>query len=230
MMKQLSKIAMMGLMMGTSAVWASGIPVFGNAEVTMMSVDQLKSDATREVVETQKNLMNKTMEATGIRTSAEALKKAYASALTIPSKTVSGVQDAVGEVIDGVVVKPCGGSTKEIMAKLDETIVLPVRDAENQVYLTATEETKRLEQLTKSLENTATMNLSKAWQAQTDLANIAKSADDVMKNLEKADDQLKALAQIMYIQSEMQKNMNTRVSLMADDMTVGSLSALDVND
>ena len=51
-----------------------------------------------------------------------------------------------------------------------------------------------------------------------------------MKNLEKADDQLKALAQIMYIQSEMQKNMNTRVSLMADDMTVGSLSALDVND
>lgn len=243
MLKQVcSYVALLGVLCVSGHVMASGIPVYSYAEMVSQKVDEIKSDVGSKMVETQKKLVDSALNAVGgpETFSAEALKKQLAGtgkklpALLEPSEVVTGHYEGLQNLLGAaseygqIKIKKCGGNANEVIQRLNETIVHPAREADRLKMTTAQLDKIATERLT-SLKRSATTGLAKAWVAQSDTSDIAETISKTQTELENADSQMDVFASLVRLQEETQKNLNSRFSLVADDVITQGLSVLDGN-
>ena len=230
-----------GLAMTVTPALASGVPVYSSGEVTTMAVDQFQSNVVHGLVDVQNELVQSALDAVGgpYSFSVNSFQKGLSQALTPPSKAISaydGLKTIIGQGSEygAIQVKKCGGNVDDVIQRLDETIVYPaIESAEEGVRtrmsLTEEERNKINNERAKAMERAATNGLAKAWTVQGEAAKIALAISDTQEELENADSQFAVLATILRLQEETQKNLNTRLSIMSDDLVQTGFVALDSN-
>ncbi|MBQ7413633.1 MAG: hypothetical protein IJV07_05130 [Alphaproteobacteria bacterium] len=235
-MKHLYYLALVGIMMVGTGAMASGVPVYGWGEVINQTLDNGKGDYIRDLVETHKRLVNTTLDAVGSPEtfSASSLKKNLKDSLTDMSEAVTGqyegLQNVLGEGSEygRIAIAKCGKNIEQVAERLNETVTYPAKEADR-LKMTTAEKNKRAQERAVSMERAATSGLAKAWLAQSETANVAEAIADTQKELDNAESQQAVLATLMRLQEETQKNINTRLSLMGDDLISTGLVALEGN-
>ena len=83
----------------------------------------------------------------------------------------------------------------------------------------------------KAIEHAATAGLARAWIAEKEASDVAASLPTLVKELgsPNMDSQMDAMVQILRLQEEAFKNMNTRTTLMAEELKNTGLAALEGN-
>ncbi len=220
----------------SGSVMGSGIPVYSYAEMVTQRVDETKSDVGSKMVETQKELVNSALDAVGGAEtfSANSFQKALKNSLIEPVAAVTGYYEGLqnllgkGSEYGQIQIKKCGGNAAEVMKRLNETIVYPSSQVER-LRMTTAELDKRAQERVRSLQNSATAGLAKAWLAQSDTSDIAEAIGKTQQELDNADSQMDVYGSFIRLQEETQKNLNTQLSLIADDVTTLGLMALEGN-
>ena len=234
MMKQKSfYLVLFGLMIGVGNAMASGIPVYSYAEMVNQKVDEMKSDVVSKMVETQKALMDSASDAIGGPNtfSPNALKSALDEALLPPSNAVTGQYEGLKNILGDaseygqIEIKKCGENADEVIRRLNETIVVPINSAER-MQMTTKEVMQREKERVISIQESATTGLAKAWVVQSDTSDVAESISTTQKELDNADSQMDVFATLVRLQEETQKSLNTRLSVISDDVTASSMFAL----
>ena len=227
-----------GLMMATAPALATGVPVYSASEVVNMAVDQFQNNTMRGLIDIHNELVQSALDAVGGPNSFSvgSFKKNLKENLTEPSKAVSGYDGLMtllgpNSEFGEIKVKKCGGNMDEVKARLDETIVYPAKEegSDGRVGMTETERTKMESNRAQALERAATTGLAKAWTVQSEAAEVAEAISDTQEELDNADSQLAVIATILRLQEETQKNLNTRLSIMSDDLIETGIVALDGN-
>ena len=80
-----------------------------------------------------------------------------------------------------------------------------------------------------SIQQAATSGLAKAWIAQSDTSDIAEAISKTQEELNNADSQMDVFGTLVRLQEETQKNLNSRFSLVADDVMASGLFVLETN-
>ena len=234
MMKQKSfYLVLFGLMVGVGNAMASGIPVYSYAEMVNQKVDEMKSDVVSKMVETQKALMDSASDAIGGPNtfSPNALKSALDEALLPPSNAITGQYEGLKNILGDaseygqIEIKKCGENADEVIRRLNETIVVPINSAER-MQMTTKEVMQREKERLISIQEAATTGLAKAWVVQSDTSDVAESISTTQKELDNADSQMDVFATLVRLQEETQKSLNTRLSVISDDVTASSMFAL----
>lgn len=230
-----------GLMMATAPALATGVPVYSAGEVVNMAVDQFENNTTRGVIDIHNELVQSALDAVGGPNSFSvgSFKKNLNKSLTEASEAVSGYDGLMTLLgpkseFGEIKVKKCGGNMDEVKTRLDETIVYPATDegkdgAKGRLDMTEEQRTKMEENRASALERAATTGLAKAWTVQAESAKVAEAISDTQEELDNADSQLAVIATILRLQEETQKNLNTRLSIMSDDLVETGIVALDGN-
>ena len=238
-----------GLIMATAPVLASGVPVYSTGEVVNMAVDQFENNNTRGLIDIHNELVQSALDAVGGPNSfsVSSFKKNLKKTLTEPSKAISGydgLQTLLGadSEFGEIRIKKCGGNLDEVVDRLDETVVYPALEtdgsgrnggdtgtAKSRLAMTEEQRTKMEENRAEAMERAATSGLAKAWTVQSETSKVAEAISDTQKELDNAESQLAVMATILRLQEETQKNLNTRLSIMSDDLVETGLSALDAN-
>ena len=235
MTKVYTALVMAGMVALSNSAFASGVPVYSSGEVTNMSVDNYKSDDVRKLVELQKDLVHTTLDATGGPStfSASSMKSNLSKNLTEPSDAV-GTYDGLATILGAkseygeIKVKKCGGNADEVMTRLSETVAYPPK-AKDRLDMSETKKAKVEKERATSIERNATTSLAEAWVVQAETAEVAETLKKTQEELDKAQSQMAVLATLLRLQEETQKNLNTRLSIMSDDMINTGLVALDGN-
>ena len=213
-----------------------GIPVYSYSEMVTMKVDETKSDVAAKMVQTQRNLVDSAMNAVGgpETFSAASLKKGLEQVLAQPSELVTGhyegLQNLLGSASEygKIEIEKCGGNADEVMKRLNETIAYPAKQADLLKTTTADLNKKAADRVI-SLQQAATTGLAKAWVAQSDTSDVAKTISKTQEELDNADSQMDVIGTILRLQEETQKSLNSRFSLMADDVITSGLLVLEGN-
>lgn len=229
-------LALAGVIMAGTGAMASGVPVYGWGEVINQTLDNGKSDYIRDLVETQKRLVNTTLDAVGSPETfrASSVQKNLKDSLTDISKSVTGryegLQNVLGEKSEygRIAIAKCGKDIEKVAERLNETVTYPAKE-EDRLKMTTAEKNKRAQERAVSMERAATTGLAKSWLAQAETSNVAEAIADTQKELDNAASQQAVLATLMRLQEETQKNINTRLSLMGDDLISTGLVALEGN-
>ena len=235
MKKILTAVAMTGLIALPLSVCASGVPVYGFGEVTNMSVDNYKSDDVRNLVDLQKELVKTTLDATGgPSTFSSGSMKSNLSKNLLPPSDAVGTYDGLATILGPkseygeIKVKKCGGNADEVMQRLSETVAYPPL-MKDRLNLSQAQKNKMENERAASIERNATAGLAEAWVVQAETSEVAENLKKTQKELDNAQSQMAVLATLLRLQEETQKNLNTRISIMADDMINTGLIALDGN-
>jgi len=230
-----------GLVMATVPALATGVPVYSAGEVVTQAVDQFENNTTRGLIDVHNELVQSALDAVGGPNSFSvgSFKKNLKENLTEPSKAVSGYDGLMtllgsDSEFGEIKVKKCGGNMDEVKARLDETIVYPATEeakdgSKGRLTMTGAERNKMEANRAKALERAATTGLAKAWTVQSEAAEVAEAISDTQEELDNADSQLAVIATILRLQEETQKNLNTRLSIMSDDLVETGIVALDGN-
>ena len=235
MRKIYTALVMAGVVALSSSVLASGVPVYGFGEVTNMSVDNYKSDDVRNLVNLQKDLVKTTHDATGSPTtfSSGSMKSELSKNLMKSSEAI-GTYDGLATILGPkseygeIKVKKCGGNADEVMSRLSETVAYPPK-AEDRLNMSQTKKAKVEKERATSIERNATASLAEAWVVQAETSNVAETLKKTQEELDNAQSQMAVLSTLLRLQEETQKNLNTRLSIMSDDMINTGLVALDGN-
>ena len=237
MVKKLSfSLTLLIITMISNNVIGGGIPVYSYSEMVTMKVDEMKSDVGAKMVQTQRNLVDSAMNAVGgpETFSAASLKKGLEQVLAQPSELVTGhyegLQNLLGSASEygEIEIKKCGGNADEVMKRLNETIAYPAKQADLLKTTTADLNKKAADRVI-SLQQAATTGLAKAWVAQSDTSDVAKTISKTQEELDNADSQMDVIGTILRLQEETQKSLNSRFSLMADDAITSGLLVLEGN-
>lgn len=235
MKKRYIRLLMLGLVAMTTSAMASGVPVFSISEVANMGVDQFKSDDVKKLVNLHDELVRSTWDALGspVTFSVKSMKGEMKKSLSDASQAV-GTYDGLLSVLGPkseygeIKVKKCGGNADEVNQRIGETLAIPPKASEA-IKLSSAEKNKRKKERAVSLERNATAGLAESWIAQAESADIAEGIANTKDELDQAESQMQVLATLLRLQEETQKNLNTRLSIMADDLTNTGLVALDSN-
>lgn len=234
MKKSYLYMAVAGLALMTTPVWASGVPVYSFSELVEMTVDQFKGADTRRMVRTEKELVKKTFKDLGGSIIVDDLEQAYNQSLSAPSPAVTpyaGLQTVLGinSELGQIKVRNDGETTDEIVERLATKVFEPASEGER-LTMTTMEKRKRAAVRAEALENSGTSNLAKAWSVQAETANTAESLKNIDKEMKKVNSQMGALALIVKNKEETLKNMLTRTSMTADDLINTGLITSEYND
>ena len=224
-------------------VCAGVVPTWGKGEVTVQMVDNTQSNAVSDLFQTEQRLVESALKGLKGIHSSKLVEKALAGdnkkekgdkkgALTEPSEAVTGKYEGLENVLGKnssygqIKVKSCGGNIGSVVNRVNEAFALPATQSGRE-GLTTGEMSKRDSNRNTSIEGAATTALSKAWIVETEAANIAESISDTQEELNKATSQMMVLVTILRLQEETQKSINTRLSLMGDELISSGLAALD---
>lgn len=236
MRKTRSLLTFLGVVVAANVAVASGLPVYSYAEMVTQKVDEIKSDVGSKIVETQKKMVDSVLDVVGgpETFSSASLQKELNKTLVPPSEIITGyyegLQNLLGKdsVYGEIKIKKCGGNAGEVMKRLHETVVIPAKIEER--YKKSNEELKRIDwNRLFSLKQAATSGLAKAWIAQSDTSDIAEAITKTQEELNNADSQMDVFGTLVRLQEETQKNLNSRFSLIADDVMATGLSVLNSN-
>lgn len=225
------------LLFGTTA-FATGIPAYGKGEVVNITVDRSKSADDHYVVRTVNALMDNNINITG-GPETYCFKKAQtklAEVLKAPSAAIQNTKDGLKGIYTSlagyspatVQVKSCGETTKDIVQEIEKRMTYPATVAER-LQLTEKEVANKIKARAISIEQSGKEGLAKAWAIQSEVANVSESLSKLPDELKSVDSQMDAFVYISKILEESYKNMDTRLSVVADDLNNASLLALDGN-
>ena len=231
-MKLYTYLAMAGVLTLSFSAGAQ-VPTYGFGEVVTQTVDQMRSEKTKDLIQTQKNLVNSTLSA--LKTGAGSVGKEMQEALTGSSVVITGkyegLQNLLGEDSEygEIKIKSCGGNVDEVVARLNETIVYPAKagGSDGRESWSESRKDKRNSDLAYSQEMASITALAKAWTAQKDASQVSNLLSKTQEELNNDVSQLAVIATILRLQEETQKNVNMRVSIMGDELISAGLSALD---
>ena len=146
------------------------------------------------------------------------------------------VKDVVGSVkqtgegkiaeYKDIVVKASGEHIGPMKEKIKDMMAEPVGWSEKARLTTAEHIQKGIERA-KALEDSASSALAKAWIVQSESANTSASVGTTAEELSNAESQQSIIGTILRLQEETQKNLNTRMTIMAEELKMDSLLALD---
>ena len=231
MTKLYTYLMLAGVLVISTPVWAQ-VPTYGFGEVVTQTVDQSQSDIMKDMIQTHKNLVNSTL--SGLKKGACSIGKEMQNALTEPSAVVTGKYEGLQNLLGKdskygeIKIKSCGCNAGEVVERLNQTIVYPAtRDGEDgRLSWSEARKSTRNSDLATSKEMASTTALAKAWIAQTDATKVANVLSKTQDELDNAQSQLAVIATILRLQEETQKNVNTRVSIMGDELISSGLNAL----
>ena len=230
-------LILLGMIMGSVSAFASGIPVYSYAEMVNQKVDQTKSEVASKMVETQKALVDSVLDAVGgpATFSPSSLKSELSGALTEGSEAITGQYEGLQNVLGSaseygqIKIKKCGENADEVINRLNETLVIPAKSSDR-LRMTTEELMRREKESMIAMEQAATTGLAKAWIIQSDTSDIAEAVSATQKELDNADSQMDVFGTLVRLQEETQKNLNTRLSLVSDDVTVSGMFILATNE
>jgi hypothetical protein len=242
MTKLYTYLALAGIIGVGLPAMATGLPTYGFAEIVTMKVDSIKNVATQDLLQTHKNMVRDTL---------KGLKGAYGEESEAPAEGEESGEGEEGEEDDGELLSSgssavtgrneglqtllgeggslmtCGDKGRESLIELlNKTVVFPGKE-EDRKELTTAEDDERQNRLDTAKEMAATTALAKAWLAQAEAANVSETLTKFQTQLGAASSQMEILAIILRLQEETQKNINTRLSVMGDELVSAGLSALD---
>ena len=230
-------LTLFGVVAFISPVWGGGVPVWGKGEVTTQMVDNTQSNAASDLFQTEHNLVDSKLRGVKGIYSSGAVKKALCKsekecALRPTSEAITGKYEGLENIMGKnssygqIKCKKCGGNIDSIVNRVNEALALPATQSGRE-ELTTAEIAKRDNNRNASIESAATTTLAKAWIVETEAADIAEAISDTQKELDKATSQMMVMVTILRLQEETQKNVNTRLSLMGDELISTGLTALD---
>ena len=233
MMKLHTYLVAVSMIAICSPVWAQGVPTYGFGEVVTQTLDQMRSETMKDMIQTHKNLVNSTLSAlkTGAGSVGGEMQKALTDSSSVITGQYEGLQNLLGEDSEygEIKIKSCGGNADEVIARLNQTVVYPAKSggSDGRESWSESKKTTRDSDLATSQEMAATTALAKAWIAQTDASKVSNVLSKTQEELDNGKSQLAIIATILRLQEETQKNVNTRVSIMGDELISSGLSALD---
>ena len=219
--------------------WAA-VRTWGYGEVITQMVDNGQSNAVSDIYRTHQNLMKSVLKGTKGSYSPKAAKKALCDnpkkdkgcALTSSSEAITGQYEGLDNVLGKnstygqIKVKKCGANISSVVSRVKEALTLPATESVRN-RLTTAEKNKRDRNRDRSIEDSGITTLAKAWLVETEASNISKSVGSTQKELDGATSQMMVMVTILRLQEETQKNINTRLSLMGDELISTGLTALD---
>lgn len=245
---------LMGTILGLAgAVGASGIPIHSGSEATTQAVDGGRSGVLDDMVKLQDKMVDSMQNAIGGRETfgLNSLRTNLQGALTTTSETVGTATKGVGSLVGkasgavtgtmrdtregvsgkvqeykDVVVKASGEHVGPMKERIKDVMAEPVGWSEK-ARLTTAEYTQKGIERAKALEDSASSALAKAWIIQSESANTAASVGTTKEELSNAESQQSIIGTILRLQDETQKNLNTRMTIMAEELKIDSLIALD---
>jgi len=232
MTKLYTYLAVIGVVAMSAPVWAQ-VPTYGFGEVVTQTVDQMRSDKMKDMIQTHKNLMNSAL--SGLKKGGGSVSKEMEKALTDSSSVVTGKYEGLQNLLGKdspygeIKIKSCGGNADDVVERLNETIVYPAKADGDDGYRSWSEKKKDIRNvdLAVSKEMASTTALAKAWIAQTDSTKVSNMLSKTQEELDNDESQLAVIATILRLQEETQKNVNTRVSIMGDELISSGLNALE---
>jgi len=232
MTKLYTYLALAGVVAVTVPVGAQ-VPTYGFGEVVTQTVDQMRSETMKDMIQTHKNLMNSAL--SGLQKGSGSIGKALEKALTDSSSVITGTYEGLQNLLGKnsaygeIKIKSCGCNADEVVSRIKDKVVYPAKADGNDGYLSWSEEkkNKRNWDLSFSQEMASTTALAKAWLAQTDATKVSNMLSKTQDELDNAESQLAVIATILRLQEETQKNVNTRVSIMGDELISSGLNALE---
>ena len=232
MKKLYTYLTLAGVVAVAPSVWAGGIPIWSYGEVITQMVDNTQSNAVADLVQTKWNLVNSTLDGLRSGFSAGSIKKNLKKNLTATSGAITGQYEGLENVLGKdssygqIKVKKCGGNISDVANRVKESLTLPATESDRSDLKTS-EKSKREANRNASIESAATSALAKAWIVETEAATVAEAISNTQEELDKAKSQMTVLVSILRLQEETQKNINTRLSLMGDELISTGLTALD---
>jgi len=232
MTKLYTYLALAGVLTVSLSVGAQ-VPTYGFGEVVTQTVNQMRSDAIKDLIQTQKNLVNSTLSAlkTGAGSVGSEMQKALTDSSSVITGKYEGLQNLLGKDSEygEIKIKSCGCNADEVVSRINETVVYPAKEDGDDGRTSWSESRKdtRDSDLAYSKEMASTTALAKAWIAQSDASKVTNLLSKTQKELDNAPSQLAVIATILRLQEETQKNINTRASIMGDELISSGLSALD---
>ena len=232
---------------------ATGVPIHSGSEATTQAVDAGRSGVLDDMVKLQDKMVDSMQNALGGRETfgLNSLRTNLQGALTTPSETVGSATRGLGNLIGKasgavtgtiqdtrtgvankaseykeIVVKASGEHIGPMKEKIKGTMEEPAVWSEK-ARLTTSEYAQRGLERARALEDSASAALAKAWIVQAESANTAASVGTTKDELPNAESQQAIIGTILRLQDETQKNLNTRLSIMAEELKMDSLIALD---
>lgn len=236
MKKTSSFLAFLSVILVSNVALATGIPVYSYAEMVTQRVDEAKSDVGSKLIETQKKMVDSVLDVVGgpETFSASSLQAELNKALVEPSEIITGYYEGLQNLLGKdseygqIAIKKCGGNADEVIQRIKETIVVPAK-LSDRLKKTQAELDKMSKERMYSIQQAATSGLAKAWIAQSDTSDIAEAISKTQEELNNADSQMDVFGTLVRLQEETQKNLNSRFSLVADDVMASGLFVLETN-
>ena len=224
-----------GLMVAACSAAAGGVPVYSHGEIVGQVIDQYKNIFDKGLIDVHNELMQSALDAVGSPNSfsSAGFKSSLKKTLKPVSLAVSGYDGLMPLLgpkskFGEIKVLKCGGNVDDVVQRLNETVVYPAK-REDRLKLSTPKRDEMAANRGMTMERASTTGLAKAWTVQGDTAKVAEALKDTQTELDKAESQMAAMATILRLQEETQKNLNTRLSIMADDLTQTGLAALEGN-
>ncbi|MBR6412473.1 MAG: hypothetical protein IKS41_04865 [Alphaproteobacteria bacterium] len=211
---------------------AEAYPAWGFGEVLTQMVDNVQSNAVSDIYQTHQNLMKSVLKGTKGSYSSGSVKKKLKKALTSSSEAITGQYEGLDNVLGKnssygqIKVKKCGDNIPSVASRVKSALTLPAKESDRN-SLTTAEKNKRDANRNRSIEDSGVTTLAKAWIVETESSNISKAVGSTQKELDGAKSQMMVMVTILRLQEETQKNINTRLSLMGDELITTGLTALD---
>ncbi|MDY6407962.1 MAG: hypothetical protein SPL08_04615 [Pseudomonadota bacterium] len=225
-------LTMVGVVAVGGTAFASGIPTWGFGEVVSQMVDSTQSNAVSDLIQTEENLVKSTLDGLRKGHSSGSVKKNLKENLTMPSEAITGRYEGLQNILGKsssygqIRIKKCGANIPSVVNRIKNALTLPATEKDRNDMTTA-ERQKRANNRKASIESASTAALSKAWIVETEAAKVAASVSSTQEELNEAKSQMTVLVSILRLQEETQKNINTRLSLMGDELVSSGLMALD---
>jgi len=205
---------------------------WGYGEVLTQMVDATQSNANSDLVQTKLNLVDSILHGLKKGYHGDSVKKNLKKALLSSSEAVTGKYEGLdtvmglGSTYGRIQIKKCGGNLSEVIDRIKESLMLPAKDSDRD-ELTTSEMDRRATNRENTIEDAGTTALAKAWIVETEGAAVAGAISNTQEELKNAESQMTVLVSILRLQEETQKNVNTRLSLLGDDLINVGLMALD---
>ena len=224
----LAAVSILSLSLSAGAL----VPTWGYGEVITQMVDNTQSNAVSDLIQTKKDLMKSVLDGLKGSYSSSSVRKNLKKTLTEPSEAITGQYEGLQNVLGKgssygqIRVKKCGASIPEVIQRVKAALTLPASES-NRNDLITKEQNTRESNRNASIESAGTTTLAKAWIVESESSKVAEAISKTQKELDKATSQMTVLVTILRLQEETQKNVNTRLSLLGDELISTGLSALD---
>ena len=228
-------LLMLGLLVAHSSAMATGIPVYGFGEIVGQKVDEAKSAVVSDTMNMHEDIIKEMIKSVGGDFDPNALKTELQSALSKPVGLVTGQYEGLKNVLGEasqfgkMEIKKAGESIGSVKERVTDVLAVPAKREEQQ-KMTTEELAERAKQRAISEEVAATTGLAKSWLAEANVSNVAKTLENTQEELDNAQDIPTIMGSIVRLQEETQKNVNTRLSIMADNLMLTGYEALENSD